>query len=157
MWFQVNSFQHATKTNSQSCVRLRIQRFDPIAADALPGGIGGIDSLVDQQLSFANDELMAVWKQIAFGICRQNLARLGMSAIPEIQIGRGPLEQTGCIEYHTGVRGHRGFKRGPVLETGLERDNGQRELALHLIAAVVNIAGCFARKSKQDAKTVLRS
>src|SRR5258708_33675576 len=132
MWFQVNSFQHDTKTNSQSRMRLRVERFGPIAADALPVGIGGIDSLVPQQLSFANDELMAVWKQIAFGICRQHLARLGISAIPEIQEGRSSLEQTRCIECDTDVRGHRGFEFGPVLETGLARDNGQRELALHL-------------------------
>src|SRR5260370_39102848 len=103
MWFQVNSFQHATKTNSQSCVRLRLQRFDPIPADALPVGIGGIDSLVYQQLSFANDKLMTVWKQIALGFCRQHLARLGISAIPEVQESGSPLEQTRCIECNTDV------------------------------------------------------
>src|SRR5258708_10951880 len=103
MWFQVNSFQHATKTNSQSRVRLRVQRFGPIAADALPVGIGSIDSLVYQQLSFTNDKLMAVWKQIAPRIRGQYFSRLSIGAVPEVQEGRGLLEQTRCIECNTDV------------------------------------------------------
>src|SRR5258708_10206720 len=156
MWFQVNSFHYATKTDSQSCARFRIQRLDPIPADAVPVGIGRIDSLVFQQLSFANNKLMAVRKQIALRLCRHYLARLGIGAVPEIQKVCGALEQTRCIECDIDIRGHRGFELGPVLETGLSCDNRQRMLALQLVAAVVDIAGSFVRETWQDAETIRR-